>query len=382
MGLFTDVYRYANFKTRERREVLLTAALSFCLESVSSFRMLLLGRACRTAGVSLPPGRAPSTVHVAHQASLRRFEEDNPSRVQFDRPDILIHYPSGTFACAIECKLRDEVSNYQATRYATQLLATAEGARCLLIGISADHQARPEGLDEVGWASLPWTEVDDLAREAAESMDGRKSHIPRYLLEELRKLLMSEGLVFRGLQTEQLGENAGHALRAYSAWYDLVKIARRALREYVTPKSMGRATLRRTFTGFGFDAIGKNWDLRKVHRTKVYIWIGAYPHDDGGEYPTDWYAGAALYFSRHPQRSQLLEDRSIMRTVGHLCTRNSFELNSDGFIIHGDTIPATTLFRGCKTPAAQQERAIEHWTKQVRTFCDSDVVTSLLDYHG
>src|SRR5690349_10262852 len=121
-GLFSDVYRYANFKTREHREVLLTAALSYCLETVPLFRTSLLTRGCRAADTAMPRGPPPTIVHVAHQATYRRIDGDDYTQVRFDRPDIVVRYPSGTFSCAIECKLRAPVSNDQAARYATQLL--------------------------------------------------------------------------------------------------------------------------------------------------------------------------------------------------------------------------------------------------------------------
>lgn len=380
LGLFTDVYRYANFKTRERREVLLTAALSYCLESVPLFRASILTRGCRIAAVPMPRGRSPSTVRVAHQESYRRIDDDDLSRVGFDRPDIVIQYPSGSLSCAIECKLRGIVSDGQAGRYATQLLASAEGKRCVLIVVSTERQRKPSNLGDVGWASLTWTDVDDLARTAEKGLRGRINIIPRYLLTELRRLLMSEELAFRGFQPQQLGQSAGRALSAYCAWYDLVKLARRQLRDLIAPRSNGRETLRRNFTGVGFEAIGK-WDLRKVRRTKLHLWVGVYPYQDGDGYSTDWYPGAVLAFGRHPQRLQIIQDRSFMRAARRFCDRHGFELLPDGFAVHGDTIPATKLLRGYKTPAAQQERVLEHWTKQVRAFCDGELASTLLDYH-
>lgn len=261
------------------------------------------------------------------------------------------------------------------------MLGSAEGSRCILIAISTQPQQKPGKLEDVGWASLTWTDIDDLAREAHEQLDGRVDPVPRYLLKELRQLLMNEELVFQGFLPQQLGDSAGHALSAYRAWYELVKLARRQLRDQVVPRSKGRETLRRSFNGVGFDAVGTSWDQRKVRRTKLHLWVGVYPFHDNGDYPTDWYAGTALYFASHPQKLRILEDRAFMRAVGRFCTKHGFELLAEEFTIRGDNTPATKLLRGCRTPAAQQQGVVDYWTRQLRAFNDSEVVQSLLGYH-
>ncbi|WP_437625573.1 hypothetical protein [Sorangium sp. So ce1151] len=299
-GLFNDIYRHANYKTREPREVVLTAALSYCLEMVPMFRTELLRTACSSAGVSMPRGPVPALVHLAHQRTYRRSDGTQDSSCGFDRPDVVVEYPNGSLVCAIECKLRAIITEQQAARYSMQLLASARSARRLLIGIASDTQARPNCVTDVGWASLSWTHVDDLARRVHDRLDGRTHGVSRYLLTEFRRLLTKEGLVFEGFGTDHLGEGAARALSAYQAWYELVRMARDQVFGLIVPRNGERQRLARNFNGVGFEAISTSWDRRKVRRTRMNIWLGVYAYEGDTYYPADWYPGVNLWFARHP----------------------------------------------------------------------------------
>jgi hypothetical protein len=366
-GLFSDVYRHANYKTREPREVVLTAALSYCLEMIPNFRTELLRTACRSAGISMPRGPVPALVHLAHQRSYRRPGGAQDSQAGFDRPDVVVEYPNGSLVCAIECKLRDIITDHQAARYSRQLLASARSARRLLLGIAADTQAKPSSVKDVGWASLSWTDVDDLVRQTHDGLDGRTHAVSRYLLKEFRNLLTKEGLVFEGFGADHLGESAACALSAFDAWYNLVKMTRDQVSDLLVPRNGARQRLARNFNGVGLEAIAASWDRRKVRRTKMNIWLGVYPYEGDDYYPADWYPGVNLWFARHPARVRIVNDRAFLRATQKFCMRTGFDFDSEEFVIRGDNVPAKSVLKGSKTPAAQQRAVIEHWKRQLKS---------------
>ncbi len=380
-GLYTDVLRYANHKTRPPHEVLLTAALSFSIEAVPQFRSLLLKRIAERAGIALPVGAPPSSIDVVHQRSFEQHASLGGGGGAIDRPDILLRYPSGSLACIIECKLHSAVPPQQASRYARQLLRReAQNAKKLLVEISSRTHARPDPLPAVDWASLSWTEVADLANAANGSLDGRSEPIARFLLNEFVALLKSEAVVFRGFTRDHLGEAAAHASVAFGNWYELVRSARDSLGHLAVPISEKKTRLSRNFREIGYRAKLVGWDGRRLRRTKIRLWIGVSPlESDSSDWSSDWYPAVNLWFNDHPDGQDLIADKKFLAAVKKLDQTGLFYLDEDGYAIRGDHTPFTKIISGIKKPLEQWEAVMKYWESQLTHLKKSTCVQLLLE---
>jgi hypothetical protein len=378
-GLFSGVYRYANFKTREPHEVVLTAALSYCLERANGFRTRLLRAACTAAGVPLPRGAPPQNVILDHQRVYHRPTDDGHAGT--DRPDIVIEYPQGQLVCAIECKLDAPITTEQASRYAAQLRQEYGGrpdAQRLVIGISAHRCVITVRERGVACGALTWTEVADIARSAQTGLDRRADRVVHFLLEEFRELLDSEGLVFAGFERRHLGDAAQVASEAFEGWYHLVRSARVELADVAPPAAGTRGRLARGFQGIGYDVHLPSWDGRNLRRTHLSAWVGVNPHPGGDDWTADWYPAANVWFRRHPQKADVLGDGRFRRGVERL--GDSFRLDTDWFGICADQTPARVLLRGIQTPLAQQQAIMDYWRTSLRALNASVSVRRLLTF--
>ncbi|WP_437481862.1 hypothetical protein WME75_39710 [Sorangium sp. So ce1014] len=186
--------------------------------------------------------------------------------------------------------------------------------------------------------------------------------------------------MFEGFGTDHLGEGAARALSAYQAWYELVRMARDQVSGLIAPRNGERQRLARNFNGVGFEAISTSWDRRKVRRTRMNIWLGVYAYEGDTYYPADWYPGVNLWFARHPARLRIVSDRAFLRVTERFCKRTGFDFDGEEFAIRGDSVPAKSILKGAKTPAAQQASVIEHWKRQLTLLNGGDCVQLLLDY--